>query len=629
MRTRNSQHYPLKGDLNIIQEILSKLIEDAYEALAPHTSRADLFLDLQTLRRRLSCEGLRFATVMLPNLSKAFLAYVETGTFTSTDFKIRRGTPIFLRGLFVCYECNYRKTVAFRAIYQITNLFKKLRGDYNKSAIADMIDEFILNDIRLGVIEEQLRENVPQELKLARYLVKRDFGTVDPHHPTFVGRPGPGATNSKTERQYRYEPNCLYTRHDDVMPYAEWFYPLLTDVNHRAQHYISLMKTAKYEPTARYKIVPKYWAKGRGICIEENEAQFLQQALAAGIRHRIDTSYLRKYIQIDNQNLNAGLAYESSLTQENATIDMSDASDNILRYIVLYLFQDTMLAECLDAAATRLVVLDEETHLNYLALRRGTDPLFKGAIRLNKFAPMGSGLCFPIMTLVHYYIIRAILCRKCGLSLEDTEKIYVYGDDIVLPSQYAQAVFDELPKYGMKLNRNKSFVSSKFRESCGIHAYNGVDVTPVYMKYIPNSDTPTVLHACCVAEYSLRKLHYKRCADSIVRLVVRKDDKLECVPPGKGVFGIYRDDLPAVPPFKRRWKVISQDDRGNPGSPSDCVRVPMLVQRTSRSTIPTATGALMRYWGVRTEDSSQVCNVPPGSNVSIKWDWRPTFAIYS
>lgn len=635
MCTHNGQHqYPLSGDLVIIQEILCQLAEDAYDALAPHTSRTDLERDKATINRRLACEGLSFATVTLPNLSKAFLASIEHETCTFEGFKTRNGLPVFLRGLFVCYKSRYRRTEALRAIYQITNLFKKLRGDYNKTTIMNMIQKFHDDDIKLGEAAREV-ENPSQTLQLARYFLNEYFQDFDLNHHSFVGRPGPGATNTKCPRSRRYEPTQMYRKHDDVMPYAVWFYPLLTDVNHRARHYIDLVNKSKLEPTARYKVVPKYWGKGRGICIEENESQFLQQTLAKGIRWKIDHSDLREYIQIDNQELNAQKALDASKDGENATIDMSDASDMILRLLVLFMFQDTAIVDALEAVTTQLISFHDEGEqtkmicsynlaLEAVGMAESKIPL---VFRANKFAPMGSGLCFPIMTLVHYFLIKAIICRSYNVSPEEAGKVFVYGDDIVIPSKYAEAVFTELPLFGMKLNRNKSFVRSKFRESCGIHAYNGVDVTPVYMKYIPNTTKPTALHGAAVAEYTLRRNGFVKCANAIVRQLHRQDGSLEYVPPGRGVFGIYRDDLPKVPPFKRKW-IQYADDRGNLGSPVDCCRVPTLVQRTVDSTLPTSTGALMRYWGVHSEDSAVVSDVPQDSEVHVKWKWRPVSAIY-
>jgi hypothetical protein len=65
--------------------------------------------------------------------------------------------------------------------------------------------------------------------------------------------------------------------------------------------------------------------------------------------------------------------------------------------------------------------------------------------------------------------------------------VRVYGDDIVVPVDYARSVADELEAYGLKVNRRKSFWTGKFRESCGAEYYDGEDVSIVRFR----RDLPT------------------------------------------------------------------------------------------------------------------------------------------
>lgn len=104
---------------------------------------------------------------------------------------------------------------------------------------------------------------------------------------------------------------------------------------------------------------------------------------------------------------------------------------------------------------------------------------------MHKYAPMGSGLCFPVMAVVHFALIQAII-RNSSLQnrMRLSKEVYVYGDDIVIPVSCIRAVYDWLPMFGMKLNEEKSFHASHFRESCGVHAFYGTDVTPVYFQKI-------------------------------------------------------------------------------------------------------------------------------------------------
>jgi hypothetical protein len=96
---------------------------------------------------------------------------------------------------------------------------------------------------------------------------------------------------------------------------------------------------------------------------------------------------------------------------------------------------------------------------------------------------MGSGVCFPIEGIVFWALIQGIIHTSTMLdSAELCKEVYVYGDDIIVPSCVAELVMNTLPKFGMKINKEKSFVNSYFRESCGCHAYKGIDITPTFFK---------------------------------------------------------------------------------------------------------------------------------------------------
>ena len=58
----------------------------------------------------------------------------------------------------------------------------------------------------------------------------------------------------------------------------------------------------------------------------------------------------------------------------------------------------------------------------------------------------------------------------------------VYGDDIIVPVEYVQAVITALEAFGLKVNRDKSFWNGKFRESCGGDFYAGRWITPVRLR---------------------------------------------------------------------------------------------------------------------------------------------------
>jgi hypothetical protein len=63
------------------------------------------------------------------------------------------------------------------------------------------------------------------------------------------------------------------------------------------------------------------------------------------------------------------------------------------------------------------------------------------------------------------------------------EKLAVFGDDIICDSKATRHVISILQRLGFLVNENKSFIGTQsFRESCGVYAYEGQDVTPVQFR---------------------------------------------------------------------------------------------------------------------------------------------------
>ena len=68
------------------------------------------------------------------------------------------------------------------------------------------------------------------------------------------------------------------------------------------------------------------------------------------------------------------------------------------------------------------------------------------------------------------------------------QHVFVYGDDLIVPTEHAHAVMERLESVGLLVNRSKSFVNGFFRESCGVDAWRGIIVTPTRIKHIPSRD---------------------------------------------------------------------------------------------------------------------------------------------
>jgi len=108
---------------------------------------------------------------------------------------------------------------------------------------------------------------------------------------------------------------------------------------------------------------------------------------------------------------------------------------------------------------------------------------------------MGSALCFPVEAMVFYTLIQSAMHildgrRPSSQSIRRYGKLIdIYGDDIIVPVEYTDFVVKYLESFALKVNVNKSFKASAFRESCGEDFFNGIPVKPVYAREVPHDDS--------------------------------------------------------------------------------------------------------------------------------------------
>lgn len=471
---------------DISVDFVVAILTDCYNII-PSLRKADLPRDVATLRRRCKSEGIGFITRTLPALFQSVMDRLEQGESSYQSFTLKKYNdgsmgPVFLQRLIEPIHSNFisdaDKVKFIDCLYQICVSFKKLKGPYRSTVLRKQLADFVETDISLNYLDWR-SVSLKSIRNRARDIISKVIKGLDPdiQEQNFVPRPGPGATNTPTEKHERFRPHVLYRMLNDEFPYEDWFYSHPWDIVDDSKKHPWFLSRAD-APTSRFKFVPKTYGKPRGICIEQLEAQYLQQAIKNGLVKRIESHPLTKgRVNFSSQSINRNLALKASLDKVLATLDMSEASDRILRELVEYLFSSNEpLLKKLMALSTRIIELPDE--INFI-----TD------FPAKKFAPMGSALCFPVMSLVHFSLVQAIVEDSIGRRFENDSPIFVYGDDIVMPSQYTQLVYDILPKFGMKLNVSKSYRNSHFRESCGMHAYHGCEITPVYIKCIPHCDS--------------------------------------------------------------------------------------------------------------------------------------------
>lgn len=197
----------------------------------------------------------------------------------------------------------------------------------------------------------------------------------------------------------------------------------------------------------------------RTIAIEPAVNSWFQKGVGSFMRKRLR----RIGIDLNNQSINQRAAL-LALRLLLATLDLSAASDSVALLVVELLFPDDWYQLIAVTRSERGTFDSRDAVLN------GDATWFE----YQKVSSMGNGFTFELES-----VLFTAVCLACGVPIYD---ISVYGDDIIVPRQYSQQVVEVLQCLGFSLNRDKSFVDGLFFESCGVHVFQGCDVTPFYMK---------------------------------------------------------------------------------------------------------------------------------------------------
>lgn len=201
----------------------------------------------------------------------------------------------------------------------------------------------------------------------------------------------------------------------------------------------------------RVTTVLKNYKTMRTIACEPEGNLCLQLAFDGYVKRR-----LQKYgVDLSNQFKNQDLARVGSISDDLATIDLVSAS-NTLAY---------------NAVAFSLP-FDWFRFLDDIRSPKGRG--FGKVFRYSMFSSMGNGATFTLETLIFACIVMACTNRSDWAC---------YGDDLVVPKDALDDVLDLLQFFGFRINQEKSFVHGKFRESCGCDWFDGMDVTPFYVKF--------------------------------------------------------------------------------------------------------------------------------------------------
>lgn len=262
---------------------------------------------------------------------------------------------------------------------------------------------------------------------------------------------------------------------------------------------------------SRLKFVPKTAKKLRSISMEEPSLIYFQESVRTSLEAYVKHHHvLKNVIMFGNQTRNQDLAQMGSVVRNISTIDLSSASDTVSQKLVRRLF----------AGVPHLY-----RHLQ--ALRSHSTILPNGTIkRLEKYAPMGSALCFPVECIVFASVVQYCYRQYHGIEKNLDSKFFsVYGDDIICNDYITNDVMSTLTALGFKVNRDKSFFgSSWFRESCGREFFQGVEVTPIYYRLLPlkKNSSPEMLASLAGMTHTCETLHYDSLRAYVCRLGLRR-----------------------------------------------------------------------------------------------------------
>ncbi len=240
------------------------------------------------------------------------------------------------------------------------------------------------------------------------------------------------------------------------------------------------------EPPSRLIAVPKTAKGPRLIAAEPTSHQWCQQLIRSFLENRLSGLFDKNFICFRDQSLSQELVIKASLDKSLATVDLSSASDRLSCWVIERVFRKNQsLLNALHATRTRWVcdTVDKTVPPNYFVLK--------------KFASQGTAVTFPVQSIVFFlcaitasgfvangpedFLCNARFCKSIGRF---RDKVRVFGDDIIIPVNGYNTLSLILHTLGLKVNQSKSFRKGNFRESCGMDAFKGVNITPIKTKCI-------------------------------------------------------------------------------------------------------------------------------------------------
>lgn len=478
---------------------------------------AELAPDMERVKRLIQTRGLGVFTLDLPDLDNNLLRLLEDGMLPAggplakrTSNRDRR--PSFLKALWsrVCdkkgclYEkpcanslfyirqlscffkkvelpCSLPRTVAaVREYYAIERVIKPATMSWDNDTLDGMAPTFVeafapianQDQLSFDFIEDSAGPDKAFLRRLDRVcgLIASTLGYFDSmssnDRQNGEFKHGPGSVSDNKRKAYKYDFRYWPKKLDTYFPFDWCGAASILDASPSVS-----------EPASKLIAVPKTAKSPRLIASEPTAHMWCQQKIYSWLDNRMSNSFIGQFVSLHDQSASQRLVMQASVDRTLATIDLSSASDRISCAHIESLFKANLsLLNAIHSVRTRSVtdkVIDEY-----------------GTQTLKKFAAMGSALTFPVQCLLFLAIALASAGahdKKSILAL--IGKVRIFGDDIIIPNQSYVDMTRNLHDLGLKVNKLKSFSTGYFRESCGMDAWKGVDLTPCKPKVVV-ADTP-------------------------------------------------------------------------------------------------------------------------------------------
>lgn len=546
----------MKSHISVYTEVLHCIYYDACSKCVAEVSQRDL----NYIKSRVEKEGLSFLTITLPTFASDFEKSLERKAIDPIffrSFRKNKSIPAFLQGMtgqFFDIETGrinddvlsspFRYSSILESIRQICLAFKKIELPCKPERIRKALDGFV--EIENSFEEFHISDEDAKSFDLVSSVLWDNI-MGDLRLDMLVLRHGPGATADRISGNQKYLWRRWHQRLEPYFPVIDSCYPVSCGelTSHSQELNVLSLVSVDSEQPVKVTPVPKTLKGPRIIAIEPCCMQYAQQGLRDAIYRIIESYWLtRGHINFRDQGINQSLAINGSRDGQLATIDLSDASDRVPHDLAMRMFRSNPdIRDAIDACRSTSAILPDG---------RIVSPL-------RKFASMGSALCFPVEAMYFYTICIVASLRKMDLPVslnnvfDVTRDIYVYGDDIIVPSHLATTVMEYLEKYNCKVNSRKSFSEGNFRESCGVDAFGGNSVTAIYLRQpLPTNrqQSHSLLSWCSTARqfFTAGYLHTSQLLFSKVEKILghlpMSSDKS---------FVIGRNHYWPSPPLRKRW----------------------------------------------------------------------------